>query len=118
MLALDICQLAFQDYAPPDLSAQAVNGSKRLSLEQDFTLVYDRHARAQLGHILHDVSGENDDAVFPNLAQEIQEPHTFGGVESRGRLVDDEQFRISKEGDCDPESLSHAAGVSTEFLLS
>ena len=43
--------------------------------------------------------------------------HSLLGIESRGRLVDDNQFRIPEKRLRDAEALPHAAGEGAEVLL-
>ena len=41
---------------------------RRLAFEQDAAVAHDRHARAQIAHVLDDVRRQNDDHVFADLA--------------------------------------------------
>lgn len=43
-------------------------------------------------------------------------PIAFGGIEASGRLIDDDQFRISQQRLRDTEALLHAAGKSAEVF--
>src|SRR5687768_2706266 len=117
VLALDVRQLALGDHAAPDTSAQLLDGDERLGLEDDLAVVDDRHAAAELGDVLDDVRREDDDGVLAEVAEEIEEAHALGGVESGGWLVDDDELRIREEGDGDAEALAHTAGVAAELLL-
>jgi hypothetical protein len=73
--------------------------------------------RAQLRDVLHDVRGEDDDAVLADLAQQVEEAHALGRVEPRGGLVDDDELRVAEQRDGDAEALAHAARVAAEPLL-
>src|SRR5688572_10494974 len=117
VLPLDVRQLALGDHAAPNTSAQLLDGDERLGLEDDLAVVDDRHAAAELGDVLDDVRGENDNRVLAEVAEEVEEAHTLGGVESGGGLVDDDELRIGEEGDSDTETLAHPAGVAAELLL-
>ena len=103
--------------AAPDPAAEVVDRAQRLGLEQDLAAVDDRHARAQLAHVLDDVRGEEDDAVLAQLAEQVQEAHALGRVEAGGRFVHDHQLRVAQQRDGDAEALPHAAGVAAELLL-
>ena len=89
----------------------------RIALKNHFAAVDDRHAAAELANVLDDVRRENDDHVVADLRQQIQKPMTLVRVETGGRLVDDEQLRLSGERDRDAESLLHAAGESADGFL-
>src|SRR5687768_9871845 len=115
VLALDGGQLALGDHAAPDASAQLLYRAQRLGLEDDLAVVDDRHAAAELGHVLDDVRREDDDGVLAEVAEEIEEAHALGGVESGGGLVDDDKLWIRQESNRDAEALAHAAGVAAEL---
>src|SRR5687768_4008187 len=117
VLALDGGQLVLGDHAAPDASAQLLDGAQRLGLEDDLAVVDDGHAAAELGDVFDDVRREDDDGVFAEVAEEIEEAHALGGVESGGGLVDDDELWIGEERDGDAEALAHAAGVAAELLL-
>ena len=89
----------------------------RIALQDHFAAVDDRHAATQLAHVFDDVRRENDDDVFADLREEIQKAMPLVGVEPRGRLVDDEEARASRERDRDAEPLLHAAGESADRFL-
>jgi hypothetical protein len=115
-VALERRELGSRDDAPPEAAAQVGHRARGLRLEEDAPPVDDREAGAQLGHVLDDVRGEDDDAVLPELAEQVEEAHALGGVEPRGRLVDDHQLGAAEQGDGDAEALLHAAGVAAELL--
>ena len=117
MLPLQRGQLLLRDHAAPDAPAEVRHRAQRLGLEQDPPPVDDRHAGAQLAHVLDDVRGEKDDAVLAELGEQVEEPHALGRVEAGRRLVHDHQLRVAEEGDGDAEALLHAARVAAELLL-
>ena len=62
----------------------------------------------------NDVRGKKHDAFAGKLGEQIPKAHTFLGIKTGGRLVDDEEFRIIEQRLRDAESLAHAAGKSAE----
>jgi len=63
------------------------------------------------------VRGEDDDAVLAQFAEQVEEPHAFGGIESGRRLVDNHQPGIAEQRDGHAESLAHPAGVAAKLVL-
>ena len=59
---------------------------------------------------------EYHDGLLADLAEEVEEAHALGGVESCRGLVDDDERGAAEERDGDPEALAHAAGVSAQPL--
>src|SRR5689334_3109390 len=88
----------------------------RVVLEADSSAVDDRDAGAQLAHVVDNVGRQDDDAVSPQLGEQVEKTHTFFGVQSRRRLVDDDQPWIAEQRDGDAEALAHAARKATELL--
>ena len=80
-------------------------------------MIDDRHAGAQLAHVLDDVRGEKDDAVLPDLAEQVEEPHALGGVEPGRRLVHDQQLGVAEQRHGDAKALPHAPRVAAQLLL-
>ena len=110
-------ELFLRNHAAPDPATEVVNRLQRFGLEQDLSLVDDCHSHARLAHVLDDVHREKDDAILTELAQEVEKANALGRVEPCGRLVDDEQLRITQERHGKAEALPHATRVATELLL-
>ena len=60
---------------------------------------------------------QDDHDVLADLRQEIVEAVALFRVEAGGRLVDDDQLRVTQQGLGDPEALAHAAGIGGHGLL-
>ena len=116
-LTFEFGQFALRDDAAPDPSPHGRDRFERFGFEQNLSAIDDRHPAAQLRHIVDDVRRENDDGVFADVAEQVQETDAFAGIEAGGRLVDDDQRRVSEERDRDAEPLAHAPGVGAELLL-
>ena len=61
-----------------------------------------------------DMRGEQHDPVLREACEQIAKPHALLGIETNGRLIDDEELRIAEQrlGDCD--ALPVAAGERAE----
>ena len=59
-------------------------------------------AGAKRGHILDDMSGQDDDPILGELRKQPVEPQAFLGIEPGRRLVDDDQPRIAGDRLGDP----------------
>src|ERR1043165_3046179 len=110
-------ELGALNLANEDASAKPGDGRQRIGLEANFTLVDDRHARAQLAHIFDDVGRENYDGALSELCQQVEESQTLRGVETSRRLVHNDELRRTEERDGDAEPRGHAARVAAEGLL-
>ena len=73
--------------------------------------------RAEVADVFDDVRGEDDHDVLADLREQVVKAHALLGIESRGRLVDDDQLRIAEQRLRDAEALPHAAGEGAEVLL-
>src|SRR5690606_37489792 len=51
-----------------------------------------------------------------DLAQQVEKADALDRVETRSRLVDDDQLRVAEQRDGDAEALSHTARVRAELL--
>ena len=72
--------------------------------------------RDPVGHIGHNaqVMGDEDDGVAEFLLQildQLQDLRLNGHVQSSGRLVADQNFRLAGQGDGDNDTLAHTAGI-------
>ena len=117
MLALERGDLVLVHHPPPDPPAQRVHRAQRLGLQQDAAAVDDGHARAQLTDVLHDVRGQDDDAVLAQLAEQVEEAHALGRIQAGGGLVHDQQARIAQQRHRHAETLAHAARIAAELAL-
>jgi hypothetical protein len=63
------------------------------------------------------VRGEDDDHVLADLGEQVVEADALTGIESCGRLVDDDQSRIAEQCLGDAEALAHAARECAEVLF-
>src|SRR5437867_4045175 len=63
------------------------------------------------------LGNENHDDLFADGSQEIEELIALGGIETGGRLIHDDQLRISDQRLRDAKSLLHAARKRSQFCL-
>src|SRR4051794_5531263 len=84
-------KLRFGDPLAPEMAAYLLEHLVRIALKNDLPLIDDRHATAELADVLDDVRRENDDNVIADLREKIEKTMSFVRVESRGRLVDDDE---------------------------
>src|ERR1043165_194317 len=110
-------ELGALHFANEDASAKPGDSRQRIGLEANFTLVDDRHARAQLAHIFDDVGREDYDGALSELCQQVEESQTLCGVETSCRLVHNDELRRTQGGGGGAEPLAHAARVAAEVLL-
>ena len=89
----------------------------RLTLLQDAPLPHDRQSRAQLGHVVDDVGGQDHDDFLADFGEQVLKAPSLGRIEPRGRLVDDQQPRIAEQRLRDAEALFHAAGKAVDAAL-
>ena len=66
-------------------------------------------AGAEHRHILHDVRGENDDAVLRQLREEPVEAQALLGVQPRRGLIHNDEPEVPGDGLGQPQPLAHAA---------
>ena len=57
-------------------------------------------------------------ARFPQLIQQIENLRLNRDIQSRGRFVGDQQFRIARQGHGNHYALSHAAGKLVRIIVS
>ena len=77
------------------------------------------HQEDLVGDVLHigdDVGGQQDQAVFRQLADEVAEADALLGVQTGGGLVQDENFGVVEHGLGDARPALHAAGELFHFL--
>ncbi len=60
---------------------------------------------------------EHDDPVAGQAGEQGAKAHTLGGVESRGRLIDDQEFGIVEQGLRNPDALLHATRVRGQLAV-
>ena len=60
---------------------------------------------------------EDDDDVFADFGEQVQETMALDRIEAGGRLVDDESFGAPDQRDRDAEPLLHSARESADGLL-
>jgi len=68
-----------------------------------------REAGAEDRDVLDDVGREDDDPVGRELGEQPVEPEPLLGIETGGRLVDDDQPRVSRDRLGETEALAHAS---------
>src|SRR5205085_11301728 len=102
---------------PPDVTANVVEDLRRIALQDDLALVDDCHAPAQLADVFDDVCRQDDDDVFADLGQQVQESMALVRVETGCRLVDVDALWPPGERDRYAQSLLHAAGESPDGFL-
>jgi hypothetical protein len=76
-----------------------------------------RHARAQVRHILDNVGGENNDDILADLRQQVQKSVALFRVEPRSGFIDDDQVRIADQRLSDTESLAHSTREAGDCLV-
>ena len=89
----------------PDLPFDRGQCFRRHALQQNLAIGDDRHARAKLVDIVHDMGGKNDRHFAPDGGEKIEEAVALGGVETGGRLVHDDEARIGEQRLGDAEAL-------------
>jgi hypothetical protein len=82
------------------------------SLPAEFARGNDGHPWAELAHVIHNMSRENDSAVAAQRRKKIQKAIALRRVKAGGRLVDNNQAGIAEQSLRDAEALLHAAGIS------
>ena len=102
-------QFAFGSRFLPDLAVELGDQLLRRTGEDDRSGRDDSHARTQLPDVLDDVGREYDDHVLADLTQQIQKSVPLHRIESSSRLINDDQFGLTDEGDGDSESLAHSS---------
>ena len=102
--------------APPHSAAQLFDDRRRIARQHDGALIDDRHPVTELTHVVDDVRRQYDDDVLADLTQQVEEPPALGRIETRRRLIDDQQSRTPGQCDRDAESLLHPARESADFL--
>src|SRR6266478_684791 len=110
-------KLRFLDGALPNAALQLCNSSFRFSLKEHFALMNDRHVGAEIHHVLDDVRRQYDDDLFSDLRKQIVEAVAFAGIETRSRLIHNEQLRTAQQSLRDPETLPHATRITGKRFL-
>ena len=85
---------------------------------QDLAVVHDRHPVAELVGFFHVVGGQHDRLPLGvEVPQEIPQRQAALGVESRRRLVEEEDGRTVEDGSRHHEALRHAAREGVDRCL-
>jgi hypothetical protein len=87
----------------------------RRAAEHDLARVHQRHLGTRRAHVLDQVRGHDDGGALPEVAQQGAELDALLGVQARGRLVEQQQFRVVHDGLRDPDPAQHAARQRTQL---
>ncbi|ODV10524.1 MAG: hypothetical protein ABT19_13240 [Rhodanobacter sp. SCN 68-63] len=82
-------QFVLVDRASPHAAFEAGDRFQRFAGEQHLALGKDRHARTQVGDVLHDVGGEDHHRALADLRQQVEEAVALLRIQPGGGLVDD-----------------------------
>src|SRR5947209_9210992 len=77
----------------------------------------DRHLPAEITHIRNDMRRKDHNDVLANGAEQVMEADTLFRIETRRRLIHDDQLRIAQQGLGNAEALFHASGKAPQGLL-
>src|SRR5690349_2258921 len=102
------------DGALPHLAPDRLDVRGRRARQDQPPLADHREARAKVGHVIHDVRGEDHDGLAADAREEVVEPHALLGIQARGGLVHDDEERVADQRLRDAETLAHAAGKAAE----
>ena len=69
----------------------------RRAFEAQLAARQHRHARAQIGHVIDDVGGQDHHHVLANARQQVEEAVALFRIEARGGFVDDDQFGLADQ---------------------
>jgi len=116
ILLLILFELRTIDQLLPDPAASALDEVQRRAFELDAPAGEHRHARAEVRHVLDDVSGEDDHHILADLRQQVEEAVALLRVETGGRLVDDDEFGIADQRLGDAEALAPPEKPASAFL--
>lgn len=72
---------------------------------------------AKIADVVDDMRREDDDDVLPDLGEQVMEAQALRRIETRGRLVDDDELRLRQKRLGDTEALLHAARERAELDL-
>jgi hypothetical protein len=112
MSLLDPFQLPFAHRSTPDLPLQPLFPFVGTSgLEQLAAIEYG-HLSAEFFDILNDVGGKDHHDRLPEFGQQIIEAVSLSRIQTRRRLIHNQQLGISQKGLCNSKSLPHATGIA------
>jgi hypothetical protein len=90
MILSDRLEILAVDSLLPYPPFETFNQPQRRALAKDPAFSQNGHRGAKVGNIFNNMSRENDDDIFSDLSQEIEEPVSFFRVEASRWLVDND----------------------------
>ena len=99
-----------------DPAVRASNASGVVSA-QHAPLLQNHQAAGNGLHITDDMGTQNNDPVAGQAGEQGAKPHALGGVESGGRLIDDQEFGVVEQRLRDADALLHATGIGGQLAV-
>ena len=78
---------------------------------------HDRQVAARRRNIFYYVGGKQNRTPFRKIHQQIPDPHPLFRVQARGRLIDNQKFRLAKHCLNEPHSPLHSTGELAHLLF-
>ena len=101
----------------PAAAAQGLLQLRRAAVGDDFAVVDDRHPVAGRLGLAQDMGGEDDGLLPADAPDDFPDFDDLVGVQARGRLIQDQYFRIVHHGMRQPHALLVALGQLADRLV-
>src|SRR5437868_5911747 len=87
------------------------------SMKQDSPLMDDRHPRAKLHHVFHDVCRENHYDAFADFRKQVVKAIALSRIETGGWLIHNQKLRAAEQRLGHAKTLAHASRETAERFL-
>ncbi len=103
----------------PDVPGSACHQYIRRRIGQHAPFLQNHQAVGNGLHIPDNMGTQKNDPTAGQAGEQRAKAYALGGIESSGRLIDNQEFGVVEQGLGDADALLHAAGIGNDkaFVL-